>query len=176
MDKRYNVLLFSEERYTVLGRVLSTLAKRRIRVESLGVSPCELDGVFRFSFEVTCAEAKAALMVAQLERVVDVLKAFVVLEGTAFGRQLSLYKVEALYADASLEVEVMHAGGRVVAREEDYVVVALLSEARESDALLESLRPYGVVEFVRSGRVVVTQPMRSLETFFSPHGGELRVA
>ena len=160
----------------LLGRVTATFTRRNLNIESLTVSESELPGVHRFTIVVQATREQARKLVTQLERQIDVLKAFVHEETQVLRRDLALYKVEAPYADASFDVLLMRHGARVIARDPEFVVVEHTGSQEETSALLRGLRSYGVLEFVRSGRVALTRPMRPLESFLDELEREGRIA
>lgn len=163
MEREFTLSVFSENHVGLLGRVTAIFTRRTLNIESLTVSESEVPGIHRFTIVVRTTPELARKVAAQLERQVDVLKAFVHERGEFVERDLALYKVDALRADASLDALLTARGARLLERQREYVVVEQTGTEADTAALLAELRPYGVLEFVRSGRVALTRPMRSLE-------------
>lgn len=161
----HTLSVFTENRVGLLGRVTATFTRRCLNIESLTVSESEVPGVHRFTIVVRASAAQARKVAAQLERQVDVLKAFVHGEGDVVMRDLALYKLDGRHAGPALDAVVAAHGARVLERSEALVVLELTGSEGQTTALFEALGPFGVAEFVRSGRVALTRPMRPLESF-----------
>jgi acetolactate synthase-1/3 small subunit len=160
--------VFTENHTGLLSRVTSVFTRRNINIESLTVSASELPGVHRFTIVVAVSPAMAAQLVLQLEKQVEVLKAFVHDDDDVVARDLALYKIDGaarLLPGFATVVETHRA--RVLEQEPAYVVVEKTGTQAETTALLAALQPYGVLEFVRSGRVALTRPMRKLVEFIA---------
>lgn len=164
-ESELTLSVFTENRVGLLGRVAATFTRRSLNIESLTVSESELPGIHRFTIVVRTSRETARKLAAQIERHVDVLKAFVHTDGEVVQREVALYKVDPVRLSEAFESLIVGHGARVLERQADFVVVEHVGSDADTSALLEALRPYGVLEFVRSGRVALTRPMRPLAEF-----------
>ena len=53
---------------------------------------------------------------------------------------------------------------RIISVEEGFIILEKTGHKEETQKLFNELKPYGVLEFVRSGRIAITKPMKTLET------------
>ena len=106
-------------------------------------------------------------MVGQLDKQIDVLKAFYYGNEHLIFNELALYQVSKTIFENSDTVEqlIRKHYARILAIEKDYVVIEKTGRPEETQALLEALRPYGVSQFVRSGRVAVSKAMNNLDNY-----------
>jgi acetolactate synthase-1/3 small subunit len=160
----HTLSVFTENHVGLLGRVTAIFTRRHINIESLTVSKSEIPGIHRFTIVVLATREQAEKVAAQIERQVEVLKAFVHDEAQVIHRDLALYKIEAAAADRPGFSSVLaSSGARVIERTADYWVLERPGTFEETEALLEILRGFGLLEFVRSGRVALTRPMKRLD-------------
>ena len=77
MNKQvFTITVFTENKTGLLTRVVSIFTRRHINIESLTTSRSSLEGIHRFTIVVLVEEEMVKKLVAQLEKQVDVLKAF----------------------------------------------------------------------------------------------------
>jgi acetolactate synthase-1/3 small subunit len=158
--------VFTENRPGLLHRVTSIFTRRNVNIESLTVSASEVPGVHRFTILVHISLDRARNIALQLERQIEVIKAFVHVEEELVARDLAMFKVDisAIRTPGFNEL-VRQAEARILEVRELYLVVEKTGTQAETTALLQALEPFGILEFVRSGRVVITRPMRKLSEF-----------
>ena len=74
-------------------------------------------------------------------------------------QEIALYKVSAEYLFDSDKIEtiVRNSGARILEITRDYVVIEKTGHSHETQRLFEELNPYGVSQFIRSGRVAITR-------------------
>jgi acetolactate synthase-1/3 small subunit len=158
--------VLTENRVGLLHRVTSVFTRRGINIESLTVSNSELPGIHRFTILVDLTREQAEKCAAQIEKQIEVIKAFVHDEHEVYLHDLALYKIAmspAIDSPAFEELLQLY-GARVVAREPEFVVLEKTGSSEDMAALLTELEPYEVLEFVRSGKVALTRPMKKLST------------
>ena len=76
MQKRYTLSVFTENHIGLLNRVTIIFTRRHINIESITASESEIKGVYRYTIVVICEHKQVKNLVKQLEKLVDVLKAF----------------------------------------------------------------------------------------------------
>ena len=140
----------------VLNRVASLFRRRAFNIESLTVGHTETPGVSRMTIVVETDSAGANRLEANLYKLVNVLSVDDVTDAPVVCRDLAMIKVA---ADANQRTEVMHLVDVFRARVIDVTPTSLVIETTGTedkiDGLLEVLRPYGVIEMVRTGRVAM---------------------
>ena len=98
-------------------------------------------------------------VVKQIEKRIDVLKAFFYTDDEIVYQEVALYKVatEKLLDDSSIEELVRRHNARILEVNRTYTVIEKSGHTEETQQLFEELSKYGVMQFVRSGRVAITK-------------------
>lgn len=165
MSEEFTIAVFSENKPGVLHRVTTSFTRRKINIESLTVSASEIPGISRYTIVVDNLKEDEVVSVCHaLEKQVDVQKAFWYRESDCVYREIAMYKVrpEAM-AEGSPALEIVdrhHA--RIINVETEFTVIQKTGKREATQALFEELEPY-VLEFVRSGRVLISKPMKVLK-------------
>jgi acetolactate synthase I/III small subunit len=138
----------------VLNRVASLFRRRAFNIESLTVGHTETPGVSRMTVVVDTDSYGARRLEAHLYKLVDVRRVDDITTAPAISRDLALIKVAAM-GEARTHVmqlvEVFRA--RIVDVGPESLVIETTGTEDKIDSFVEVLRPYGVVELVRTGRV-----------------------
>ncbi len=165
--EHFTITVFSENKAGLLSRVVGLITRRHINIESLTVSKSSIEGIHRFTIVLDETETVVKKVVAQIDKQVDVLKAFYYRDHEIVYQEIAMYKVpsEAMYNSNEVETLIRKHNARILAIEEQYVVVEKTGHQSETEALLEEFRKIGIYEFVRSGRVAVVKPMERLNTY-----------
>lgn len=159
MDKEYIITVFSENKVGLLGEITAVLTQRSINIESLTVSESALQGVHKFTIVVCANSDQIEKAAKQIEKIIDVLKAFVYTQDEVVQQEIALYKVT---RSSNVEELVRTHNIRILEIGEDYIVVEKTGHKRETQALFELLKPHGVLQFVRSGQVAIIKSKREL--------------
>lgn len=167
MQKEYTITVFTEHQTGLLSRVVSVFTRRHINVESLTTSQSSLPGIHRFTIVVNVSEEMVRKLVAQLEKQIDVVKAFYYGRDEIVYQEIALYKVPTELFMGSNKVEdiVRKHNARILDIEPEYIVIEKTGHEHETEALLAELQQVGIYEFVRSGRVAVVKPMERLNNY-----------
>jgi acetolactate synthase I/III small subunit len=169
MIKQYTISVFTENKAGLLMRVVMVFTRRHINIESLTTSQSSMEGIFRFTIVVNVTEEQVKKLVQQLDKQVDVIKAFYYEDEQIINQEVALYKVPiAAYQDPGTMILLMrkhHA--RILTVEKEFVVIEKTGLESETEALLEELKGLGIYEFVRSGRIAVAKPMEQLKNYLS---------
>lgn len=142
----------------VLNRVASLFRRRAFNIESLTVGHTEQPGISRMTVVVDTDEYGARRLEAHLYKLVPVKRVDDITAAPSIARDLALIKVA---ADASDRAHVMQLvevyRARVVDVSPESLVIETTGTEDKIDSLLEVLRPYGILEMVRTGRVSLTR-------------------
>ena len=150
------VALLAENRPGILQRVTCAFSRRTLNIDSLTVSPSEQPGLHRFTIAVRTTLHRAECLAKQLEREVEVDSAFVLEEWATVHRELALFKVDpALLDDPAFEHLVWTFDAAVVDATLDQATLEVTGSCDDIDALVEALSPWGLMQFVRTGRVAL---------------------
>ena len=137
MEKQYTLSVFTENKAGLLMRVVMVFTRRHINVESLTTSQSSINGIFRFTIVVKVTEEQVKKLVQQLDKQVDVLKAFYYEDEDIINQEVALYKVPiAAYQDPGKMILLMrkhHA--RILTVEKEFVVIEKTGLEEETEAL-----------------------------------------
>src|SRR4051812_43959359 len=142
----------------VLNRVASLFRRRAFNIESLTVGHSETEGLSRMTIVVNTDERGARLVEANLYKLIPVRRVDNITNVPTIARDMALIKVAAA-GDARTQVmqlsEVYRC--RVVDVSPESLIIETTGTEDKIDSLVEVLRPYGVVEMVRTGRIEMTR-------------------
>ena len=165
----YTITVFSENKTGLLSRIVGVITRRHINIESINASTSSIEGIHRFSIVVNLDEESVRKLTLQIDKQVDVLKAYYDSNDDIVYQEIALYKVnsEAFFGGVNMEKLIREHNARIIAIEKEYIVIEKTGYQIETEALLNILRPYGVFEFVRSGRVAIVKEMERLNTYLN---------
>lgn len=169
MKKILTVSVFTENAPGLLQRVTSVFTKRKLNIESITASVSEIDGIHRYTIVVMTDLEIAQKVVNHLEKQVDVLKAFVHEAEDVVYQEIALYKIktELIVTEKEVELIVRNHNARILTFEKSFIVIEKTGHQDETQELYDSLQPYGILEFARSGRVAITKPMKPLVEYLA---------
>ena len=168
MKREYIITIYSENHIGLLTRITIVFTRRKINIDSLTVSESAIPGVYKFTIVVQENEAQVKKVVGQLEKQIDVLKAFFHTNEEMVYQEIALYKVpiEPIYESDEIEKIIRRAGARILEITKDYVVIEKTGHKEETQELFEQLSKFRVLQFIRSGRVAITRdPIERLSEF-----------
>jgi acetolactate synthase-1/3 small subunit len=155
--QEYTITVYTENQVGLLNRIAIIFSRRKINVESLNTSPSEVQGIHRFTIVVMETRDVVNKVVRQIEKQVEVLKAYYNTNDEIVWQELALYKVLSDEITEKVKVErlLREYGARAVAIRKDFIVFETTGHREETNRLMEALAPFGLVEFVRSARVAI---------------------
>jgi acetolactate synthase-1/3 small subunit len=154
----HTLVVHVENKPGVLNRVASLFRRRAYNIESLAVGHTEKPGVSRMSITVETDDGGAARLEAHLYKLVNVLHVQNVTNMPAIFRDLAMIKVAANHETRTGLIQLAMAfRAHVVDVGTESLVLEVTGTEDKIDSLLEVLRPYGVLEMVRTGRVAMSR-------------------
>ena len=162
--RRFTISVFSEDRIGLLHSITIIFTRRKLSIESINSSESERSGIYRYTFVFSTDLDIAQKVTKQIDKLVDVLRAFLHEEDQIIHRELALYKVAtaSFYNGNEVEKLLRKHSANIIRIEQDYLVIEKTGWKTETQALLQDLEPYEVLEFTRSARVVVTKRWKRL--------------
>jgi acetolactate synthase-1/3 small subunit len=148
-----------EDKPGVLTRVASLFRRRNYNIESLTVGHTEQPGVSRMTIVIDSTRTNVEKVAQNLYKLVNVIRVEDVTEQPNVLRDLALIKVHA--EGGGMRSEIMQLvdtfRARVVDVGLDTLMVEVTGTEDKVDGLVDVLRPYGIVEMVRTGRVAMAR-------------------
>ena len=164
----FTITIYSEHCVGLLNQVSIIFTRRCLNIEDVSASRTTLEGIHRLTITVWSDRETMEKVVKQIEKRIDVLRAFLYTDDDIIYQEIALYKVDtsALLSERRLESIIRHHGARILDINNDFTVFEKAGQPWETEALLDQLKPYGVRQFVRSGRVCVTKsPIELLDIY-----------
>lgn len=167
--EEFIVSAFTENSIGLLNRITIIFTRRGVNIESLTVSESAIKGVSKFTIVVQATEDQIKRIVSQIEKLVEVLKAFYHTNDEMIYQEIALYKIstKALLESNQVESIVRKHGARIMEITDDYTVVEKTGHNSETTSLFDEFQDVcGVLQFIRSGRVALTRsPIEKLSNF-----------
>ena len=155
--QEYTITVYTENQVGLLNRIAIIFSRRKINIESLNTSPSEAEGIHRFTIVINEYEDVVRKLCRQIEKQVEVLKAYFNTNEEIVWQEMALYKVPTDIITEKVKVErlLREFGARAVVIRKDYTIFETTGHREETEGLIAALAPYGLIEFVRSARVAI---------------------
>ena len=166
---KHTLSVLVENRPGALMRVTSMFARRGFNIDSLAVGPTERHDVSRITLRVDCEQTSLEQIEKQMHKLVNVLRVTELRADEAVERELALFTVN-VPAEKRAELVSLSqvAGARVADIGRDAITFEFVGRPDEVEAFEELVRPYGVRELVRTGRVGLRRPSAGGRTTTPP--------
>ncbi len=157
----YTITVFSENTVGVLNQITTIFTRRQLNIETLSVSPSAIEGIHKFTI-TTYSETEEAMqkLVKQIDKRVDVLKAYYNTDEDLVFQEIALYKIETakLIATSNVEELLRRHNARILDVSDHSTVIQKTGHYEQTQALFDELsESIGVLQFIRSGRVAITK-------------------
>jgi acetolactate synthase-1/3 small subunit len=163
--KLHTFIVTVEDEPGVLNRVSSLFRRRNYNIASLTVGPTEKPGVSRMTIVVPTDEAGARRVEANLYKLVNVITVTDLTASPAVFRELAVIKVAATAESRPGLVHLVDVfRARIIDVAPDSLTIETTGTEDKIDGLLEVLRPYGVLEMARTGRLAMARGLKSQGT------------
>jgi acetolactate synthase-1/3 small subunit len=155
---RHTLVALMEDKPGVLSRVSSLFRRRNFNIESLTVGHSEAKGISRMTIVVNGDDTVVEQVSKQLYKLIHVTKVVDVTEEPAIIRELALVKV---HATANTRAEIMQLvdifRAKVIDVAADSMTIEITGQEDKIDTLISLLRPFGLKEMARTGRVAMVR-------------------
>jgi acetolactate synthase-1/3 small subunit len=162
MKQEFTISLFTEDHIGILNQITIILTRRQINIDSITASESAVKGVHLLTIVVRTTPELVRKVAKLFEKLVDVLKVFVHTSEEIVYQEIALYKVP---TKALMSGNVRTHNARFLEITTEYIVIEKTGHKQEILELLEKLQPFGVLQFVRSGRVAITKQVRELHSY-----------
>jgi acetolactate synthase I/III small subunit len=151
-------VVYVEDKPGVLNRISSLLRRRSFNIESLTVGHTDKPGVSRMTFVMDADEFTARRIEANLYKLVNVLRVENITSEPSVVRDLALIKVRADEQTRPAVLQIVDVfRGRTVDVTGESLIVEITGDEAKIEGLLDVLRPYGIIEMVRTGVVAMSR-------------------
>lgn len=152
----HTLSVYVENKPGVLARVANLFSRRGFNIHSLAVAPTDDPSFSRMTIVVDVSRSPLEQIVKQLHKLINVIKISELAPDNSVERELMLIQVEAEPENRAQIIEIADIfRSKVLDVGVDTLTIESTGSPEKLEALAELLRPYGVVELVRTGRVAI---------------------
>lgn len=157
--KKHTIVALVQDRAGVLTRVAGLIRRRGFNIESLAVGHSETPGVSRMTIVVEWNDVDQ--VVKQLYRLIEVLKVSDVTNDPTVDREMALIKVHATPSNrADIVAMVTTFGAKIVDVGSNSMIIEMTGAPSKVENFIEVIRPYGLKEMMRTGRMAMVRGPR----------------
>lgn len=161
-QNKHTIAALVENRPGVLNRVASMFRRRGFNIDSLAVGTTEEEGISRMTIVVEGPPEIGDQVHKQLDKLIDVVTVETLTEDDSVTRELALIKVGARPDQRREIIDLIDIfRGSVVDVSPTSLIIQLTAAGDTLSALVENLRPYGIREMVRTGRIALARGPRT---------------
>ncbi|UKM64947.1 acetolactate synthase small subunit [Flavobacteriaceae bacterium GSB9] len=157
--KTFTISVYTENNIGLLNRISAIFQRRHINIESLTTSRSEIDGVNRFVIVVNITETNAKKIVKQIEKQVEAIRAYYHTDDETIFTESCMFKIKSslLFDEPQIQNIIKESDTRIVTVNREFFVLEKSGRRHEIEALRRDLNVFGIMQFVRSGRIAVTK-------------------
>lgn len=155
----YTVSIYTENNIGLLNRISTIFQRRHINIESLNTSVSEIEGVSRFTIVVRMTDFQIKKIIGQIEKQVEVIKAYYHTDEEIIYQESCLFKIKSdlLFEESQIQNIIKESNAIIVTVNKEYFVLEKSGRRHELELLHRELSAFGIMQFVRSGRIAVTK-------------------
>jgi len=162
MDKeiiQYTVSVYTENNIGLLNRISAIFQRRHINIESINSSASEIEGVTRWTILVNMTEEQMKKIIGQIEKQVEVIKAYYHTDEETIYQESCMFKIKSdlLFEERQIQNIIKESNARIVTVNKEFFVLEKSGRKSEVELLHRELSAFGIMQFVRSGRIAVTK-------------------
>lgn len=156
--QKHTVTALVEDKPGVLNRIASLFRRRGFNIESIVVGHSETPNFSRLTLVMDGDEAALEQVTKQLYKLIDVVKVADITSADMVARELALIKVNAPSSNRGEIIQLVDVfRANIVDVAPEALIIEVTGDEDKIEALLELLRPFGIVEVMRSGRVALAR-------------------
>ena len=155
---QHTIVALVQDRPGVLNRIASKWRQRGFNIESLAVGHSEVPGLSRMTFTVDGTTTDIDQVTKQMYKIIEVVKVSDLTEHDIVHRELVLIKVSATPQQRGGIIEIVDIfRAKIVDVSTEALIVEATGTEDKIDAFIEMLRPFGIKEVVRTGRIAMAR-------------------
>lgn len=149
---RYILSLIVENKHGVLAKISQVVTGRGYNINTLSVGPSEAADTSRMILTFNCDDKVIEQIVKQMNKLIDVIKVFLIEENDKIERELTLIRVNRKKeSEASLYRLVEIFDGKIINVTLKNYVIEVSGHSEKIDSFIENIRPYGIQDLMRTG-------------------------
>jgi len=165
-ERKHIISVLVENHPGALARIVELFSARGYNIESLNVGHTEDPTISRLTMVAQGDEKTIEQIVKQLRRIVDVFKVRDLTDKKKLDRELLIVRLNADNSEKKEELMRISTifGAQVIDISQDTYTLELTGDEEQIDAFIELIKPMGIKEMARTGRVAMVRALHG-ETF-----------
>jgi len=164
--KQFTVSIYTENNIGLLNRISAIFQRRHINIESINSSVSEIENVSKWTIVVKLSEDQMKKIQGQIEKQVEVIKAYYHTEEETIYQESCLFKIKSdlLFDERQIQNIIKESNARIVTVNKEFFVLEKSGRTQEIELLYRELSVFGIMQFTRSGRIAVTKDKMKIST------------
>ena len=156
--EKHTIIITVVNRVGVLARIAGLLSSRGFNIESIIAAPTENPDIFKIHLVIGGTEQRIEQVTKQLNKLIDTIKIVDIShEKNYIVREFILIKVKAQKNRSEIFELINVFRARVVDMTRTHITIDISGPTLKIERFIDLLRPYGIKEFVRSGKIAVSE-------------------
>jgi acetolactate synthase I/III small subunit len=166
----HTLIALVEDKPGVLNRVASLFRRRAFNIESLTVGHTDQDGVSRMTIVIDSDQVSVERVTSYLYKLVNVIQVEDLTSRPTVSRDLAMIKVSVTPTNRTEIIQLVDVfRARIVDVSNESLIVEITGDEEKINGFVEVLRPFGIIEMVRTGMVSMLRGAASLSSW-NGHG------
>lgn len=164
--KTYTISIYSENNIGLLNRISAIFQRRHINIESINTSSSEIENIAKWTIVVELTEDRIKKIIGQIEKQVEVIKAYYHKQDEIIYQESCLFKVksELLFEERQIQNIIKESSANIVHVNREFFVLEKSGRTEEIELLHRELKVFGIMQFTRSGRIAVSKEEMKIST------------
>lgn len=165
-NKTYTVSIYTENNIGLLNRISAIFQRRHINIECINTSVSEIENISKWTIVVQLTEDRMKKIIGQIEKQVEVIKAYYHKEEEIIYQESCLFKIksELLFEERQIQNIIKESNANIVTVNKEFFVLEKSGRSEEITLLYRELKLFGIMQFTRSGRIAVSKDEMKIST------------
>lgn len=165
MKQEYTLTAYTEDQMGLLNKITVILSRRKINLESLNISTCEIDKMYRCTLVINDTFEVVRNIALQIEKIIEVFKCYYSTNDEIVWKQMGLFKVRtsSFINDENMNHLFKKYNTRFITIEKEFTVFEATGQEEELNNLALELKEFELIEFIKSARIAVTLNSESFD-------------
>lgn len=158
MKQEYTLTAYTEDQMGLLNKITIMLTRRKITIESLNISTCEIDKMYRCTLVIKETFEIARNIALQIEKIIEVFKCYCSANEEILWKQMGIFKVKtsSFINEENMNQLLRKYNTRFILIEKDFTVFEATGQEDEINNLATELKNFGLIEFIKTARIALT--------------------
>jgi len=167
----YTVSIYTENNIGMLNRISAIFQRRHVNIESINSSKSEIKSVSRITLLVKVTEIEIKKIIGQIEKQVEVIKAYYHLDEQTIYQESCLFKLSSdlLIDNDEIQNIINDSKTRIININKEFFVLEKSGKKEEIEELYHILEKHGIMQFVRSGRIAITKNKMDISSIIATY-------